>query len=64
MEIKRLTENTFSVEVTKSELFMILAGLREADQELEDWEFQTRTGFERTEMREMCDTIARFANQL
>ncbi|WP_431934179.1 hypothetical protein [Nonomuraea jabiensis] len=52
-----LRADRFSFELSAKELRVIIVGLREADQELEDWEFQTRTGFERSSMRALLEAI-------
>ncbi|MEU6716024.1 hypothetical protein ABZ897_31550 [Nonomuraea sp. NPDC046802] len=57
MKAASLHTDRFSFELSALELRMILAGLREADQELEDWEFQARTGFERNSMRALHEAI-------
>jgi hypothetical protein len=53
-EIERRSDEVV-VSLTNDDLDMITAGLRETLQEVEDWEFETRTGFQREEMRRFLD---------
>jgi hypothetical protein len=46
------------VRVSYDDLHLMRAGLGEALQAVEDWEFQTRTGFERDHARALMDRIA------
>jgi hypothetical protein len=46
------------VRVSYDELHLMRAGLGEALEAIEEWEFQTRTGFERDEARALMDRIA------
>lgn len=46
-----------TLEVDESELEILIGGLRETLQELEVGEFQTRTGFERTEFKQLLDRL-------
>ncbi|MDX3101854.1 hypothetical protein ACIBO5_38820 [Nonomuraea angiospora] len=55
--------HTYSLEFSADEVRMIVAGLREADRKLEDWEFQTRTGSERSSMRSFHDDILAALNR-
>ena len=57
MKVVSRREDILGLELSVKEVRMIIAGLREADQELEDWEFQTRTGCERSAMRELHNAI-------
>ena len=57
MKLEKSTENQFLVELSELELDMFQAGLRETLQELEDWEFQTRTGFEREEIQNLIRNL-------
>lgn len=41
--------------LNNDEIIMLIAGLRETIEELDEWEFETRTGFQRSEMREFLD---------
>jgi hypothetical protein len=52
------SKGLFGLTLSADEVLMILAGLRESGQELEDWEFQTRTGFDREAMEKLHDSIA------
>lgn len=45
------------------DLDIIIAGLRETLQELQDWEFETRTGFQRGEMRRLLDEVLTLAKR-
>ncbi|RMD96519.1 MAG: hypothetical protein D6812_16965 [Deltaproteobacteria bacterium] len=48
-EIEHRT-NGVVVFLSNDEVDMIIAGLRETLEALEDWEFDTRTGFQRSEV--------------
>ncbi|GHE27418.1 hypothetical protein GCM10017673_31980 [Streptosporangium violaceochromogenes] len=50
MELTPSGDGKFNIKLSASEINMILAGMREALEALEDWEFRTRTGFDREEM--------------
>jgi len=64
MEARSLDNGRIILDLSADEVMIILAGLREANQELEDWEFQTRTGFEREEMNSLHDAIYRALREL
>jgi len=49
------------VELTENDLNMIVRGLVEADKALEDWEFQTRTGYTREEWRRFLEEVMAIA---
>ena len=51
MQLRRSEEHRYHLEVTEAELNAIHAGLAETLEALEDWEFHTRTGFQREEMK-------------
>jgi hypothetical protein len=55
-EIERRSDEVV-VSLTHDDLDMIIAGLRETLQEVEDWEFDTRTGFQREEIRQFLDEV-------
>ncbi|GAA4508175.1 hypothetical protein GCM10023096_09100 [Nonomuraea ferruginea] len=57
MQVMSRSSDAIVLELSVKEMRTIIAGLREADQELEDWEFQTRTGVERSAMRELHHAI-------
>ncbi len=60
MEIQSSDDGNFALELTESELEAVQSGLRETLEALEDWEFETRTGFTREEMRSiLSDLIAK-----
>ena len=50
MKLRRLGSD-YQLDVTEAELRAFQAGLREALQELPEWEFFARTGFQRDEMK-------------
>ena len=59
MKIRRDDGERFLLEVSHSELEAFQAGLRETLEALDDWEFQTRTGMVREEMRAiLMDLVA------
>jgi len=51
MKLRLSNEQHLVLEVSESDLEALQAGLRETLEALSDWEFHTRTGFERQEMR-------------
>jgi hypothetical protein len=55
-EIERRSDEVV-VSLTHDDLDMIISGLRETLQEVQDWEFDTRTGFERDDMRRFLDEV-------
>ncbi|MGN9843497.1 hypothetical protein ACTMTI_35755 [Nonomuraea sp. H19] len=57
MKVLSRHADILTLELPVKETRIIIASLREADQELEDWEFQTRTGCERSAMRELHNAI-------
>ncbi|MFC5814923.1 hypothetical protein [Nonomuraea harbinensis] len=57
MKVVARGQDMIVLELSVKETHTIIASLREADQELEDWEFQTRTGVERNVMRELHRAI-------
>lgn len=61
-EIQRRPDGVVVV-LNDDDLDMIIAGLRETLQELQDWEFETRTGFQREEMRQLLDQALTFAKR-
>lgn len=59
MKLRLSTEQSFEAQLSDAELDAFQAALRETLEALEDWEFQTRTGLERDEMRAVLrDLIA------
>lgn len=61
-EIERRADGIV-VAFSDDDLDMIIAGLRETLQELEDWEFQTRTGFQRENMRQFLNEFLTLAKR-
>lgn len=61
-EVERRVDGVV-VSLNEDELEIVIAGLRETLQELEDWEFETRTGFQRAEMRRLLDEVLRVATR-
>ena len=55
-EVERRVDGVV-VSMNEDELEIVIAGLRETLQELEDWEFETRTWFQRAEMRRLLDEV-------
>lgn len=51
------------ISLNEDELDIVVAGLRETLQEVEDWEFETRTGFQREEVRRLLDELLGVARQ-
>ncbi|MEZ6018233.1 MAG: hypothetical protein R3F49_24230 [Planctomycetota bacterium] len=51
------------VSLTPDDLLKIISGLRETLEVLEDWEFQTRTGFEREEIRSFLNDVVALLDQ-
>lgn len=47
MELKRGDNDDVEMHLSEAELDVFQAGIREMLEALEDWEFQTRAGFER-----------------
>lgn len=56
-------EDEVVISLSNDDLDLIIAGLRETLQELEDWEFETRTGFQRAEMRQFLDEMLTLARR-
>ncbi len=52
-----VNQNEASIVTTSDEILILLAALREADQELQDWEFETRTGVERREFAAVARSL-------
>ena len=57
MKLQNSENELFALEVTALELEMLQSGLRETLEALNDAEFQTRTGVEREEMRELVRSL-------
>lgn len=51
MKLRRTDEQVFTLELSEHELNAFHSGLAETLEALADWEFQTRTGIEREEMK-------------
>ncbi len=51
MELRRGEDRFFRLQLSNFELDAFQSGLRETLEALDDWEFQTRTGLMRDEMR-------------
>lgn len=49
------TDVNYVLEFNGSELDLIIAGLRETLEALEDWEFETRVGAPRSEMKRLLE---------
>lgn len=55
MKVLNKTDVNYVLEFNGSELDLIIAGLRETLEALEDWEFETRVGAPRSEMRRLLE---------
>ena len=56
MKLRRVEEQ-FELMLTETELNAVHSGLAETLEALQDWEFQTRTGMEREEMRTVLRSL-------
>ena len=61
-EVERL-EGGVIVAFSDDELSMIISSMGETLEALEDWEFETRTGFQREEIRQLLDQALALARR-
>lgn len=62
MKVLNKTDVNYVLEFNGSELDLVIAGLRETLEALEDWEFETRVGAPRSEMRRLLEEVLRIAS--